>query len=512
MPLAADRASLPVVSLPDLSSISPSAQSQLRSAYAALQDSMREPTRSDVDLGTAHGEVGKLLMAAGYRDSAEAAFVNAQALARDEIRWPYYLGHLHYADGDAAAAGACFARALELRPDDVLSLIWLGRTELDRGRPVDAEPRFQKALKIETRSAAALLGLGQAALARQDYARAVQLLEQASAIDAKAGPVQYSLGMAYRGAGDVVRAEAHLARRSAVKVQLNDPLMEELDMLLETPMAFELRGKQALDRGEWGAAAAHFRKGIELAPDEPSLRHKLGTALAMSGDRAGAIDEFETVVRRWPAFTQGQYSLGVVLAGSGRRQEAVDRFLMALKSDSKDAQVLLQLVETLRASGRSEASLPYYQRASEVDPRLAEARFGYVLALVRLQRYVEARDHLDQAMKVFSDQPGFAHAAARLLAAAPDDRVRDGARALSIMKGLLDDRPASTALAETMAMALAEAGQYQEAVKWQRAAIDLARKSGFSDLVPGLEEKLAQYERGKPWRRPWGDEIAFVTL
>ena len=33
------------------------------------------------------------------------------------------------------------------------------------------------------------------------------------------------------------------------------------------------------------------------------------------------------------------------------------------------------------------------------------------------------------AMKAFPDQPGFAHALARLLAAAPDDRVRDGARA-----------------------------------------------------------------------------------
>jgi tetratricopeptide (TPR) repeat protein len=507
-----DRASLPAVSLPDLSNISPSAQTQMRDAYAALQNRMQDPTASDGDLGAASGELGKLLMAAGYRDAAERALVNAQALARDDIRWPYYLGHLRYAKGDTANAAASFEHALQRRPEDVLSLIWLARTELDRGRPVEAEPRFQKALAAEPRSAAALLGLGQAALAKQDYARAVQLLEQASAIDAKAGAVQYSLGMAYRGVGDVVRAEAHLAQRNSIKVQLNDPLMEELDMLLETPIAFELRGKQALDRGEWAAAAADFRKGIGLAPDEPSLRHKLGTALAMSGDHAGAIQTFEYVVRRWPGFAKGQYSLGVILAASGRRQEAIDRFMTAVKSDPTDVQVLLQLAETLRASGRSEASLSYYERASEVDPRLAQARFGYVMSLVRLKRYDEARDHLDRAMNVFPDQPGFAHAAARLLAAAPDDRARDGRRALAIMKGLVADRPVSTALAETMAMALAEVGQYAEAVKWQHAAIDEARKSGFPDLVPRMEERLALYERGRPCRTPWGDEIAFITL
>src|SRR5262245_41711587 len=304
MPLAVDRATLPPVSLPDLSNISPFAQTQLRSAYAALENRMRNPTHSDVDLGTAYGEVGKVLMAAGYRDSAEAAFVNAQALALDDIRWPYYLGHLNIAKGDSANAVASFERVLQLRPDHVTSRIWLGRTQLDRGRPLEAEPHFQKALSIQPGSAAALLGLGQVALAKRNYDHAIQYLEQASSIDPEAGAVHYALGMAYRGAGNVSKAEAQLHKRSSVKIQLPDPLMEELDTLLETAIAYELRGKEAMDRGDWAAAATQFRKGIQLAPDEPSLRHKLGTALAMSGDSAGALQEFEYVARRWPAFAK----------------------------------------------------------------------------------------------------------------------------------------------------------------------------------------------------------------
>ena len=511
MPSPPDRATLQQVSLPDLSRISVSAQNQLREGYASLQGRMRAPGTTDVDLGTAYGEMGKLLMAAGYRGAAEDCFLNAEALATTDIRWPYHLGHVHQANGDSSSAAASFERALRLRPDDVPSLLWSGRADLDRGRPAEAEPRFEKALSLQPGSASALLGLGQVALAKQEYARAVQYLEQALSSDSKAGVIHYSLGMAYRGIGDVAKAEAHLRQRSSVKIHLPDPLMEEMETLLETAMAYEVRGMQALDKGEWAAAVGYLRKGIQLAPEEPSLRHKLATALALSGDTPGAIRQFEDVARRWPMFAKGQYSLGVLLAANGRPREAVDRFMAAVKGDPADVQARLQLADALQASGRLEASLVHYEQATQLDPRVAAARFGHAMALVRLKRYQDARDHLDQAMKVFPDQPGFAHVTARLLAAAPDDRARDGRRALGILQDLLSDGRPSIGLAETMAMALAEVGQYGEAARWQRDAIVEAKKAGLSDM-PRMAENLQLYEQGKPCRMRSGDELGFFKL
>jgi tetratricopeptide (TPR) repeat protein len=510
-PIPPDRATLPQISLPDLSKISPSAQSQLREGHAALLAKMQAGV-PDIELGTAYGELGKLLMAAGYRDVAEACFQNAERVAVSDARWPYYLGHLNYASGDSPKAAASFERALQLRPDDAVTLLWLGRADLDRGRYADAGRRFERALSLQPRSASALLGLGEVALAKQEYGRAVQYLEQALSIDAKAGVIHYSLGMAYRGLGDVVKAESHLRQRNSARVQLSDPLMDEIVTLLETAMAYEIRGREALEKGEWTAATEFFRKGVELAPDEPSLRHKLGTALAASGDTRGAIRQFEDVVRRWPTFAKGHYSLGIILAGSGRHREAADRFTAALKNDPSDVQARLQLAEALRADGRFEDSLRHYDQAAELDPRIADAHFGHAMALVRLNRYREARDRLSHAMQVFPDQPGFAHAAARLLAAAPDEDARDGQRALTILAKLLRERPATIAMAETMAMALAEVGQYGEAAKWQRGAIADALRSGVSGGAPRMAESLKLYEQGRPSRMAPGDERAFVGL
>ena len=56
----------------------------------------------------------------------------------------------------------------------------------------------------------------------------------------------------------------------------------------------------------------------------------------------------------------------------------------------------------------------------------------------------------------------FTHPLARLLAAASEDQVRDGRRALTIVETLLEEEQ-SFLLGETLAMTLAELGQYAAA-------------------------------------------------
>jgi tetratricopeptide (TPR) repeat protein len=413
-PAPPDRRTLRAIALPDLSGAEPSVARQLRGGYASLVATMQKPGTTDADLGMAYGEMGRLLMAAEYRDAAEPCFLNAQMLAPSDGRWPYYLAHLYKAVGDASDEVRSFERALQVQPDDLATLVWLGDTYLDQGRPADAEPLFAKALSLDPRSVPALYGLGQALLARQEYAGAVDRLEQALALDPKEITIHYPLAMAYRGMGNLEQAAAHLRARGPGEIKPPDPLMEQLSTLLESAVAYEVRGAQALDESQWEAAAMYFRKGIELAPGEPSLRHKLGTALAMTGDTRGATQQFEEVTRRWPRFSKAQYSLGVILAASGRYREAIERFTAAVKSDPTYAVAELQWAEALRASGHAAESLPHYEQAMRLDPRVARARLGYAMALAGLNRYQEARAQLSEGVKIYPNQPEFADAMARL--------------------------------------------------------------------------------------------------
>src|SRR5215467_4081395 len=259
------------ITLPDLARAAPSVQQQLRNMYASLQKKVDAANTPTDQLALAYGEMGTLLMAAEYREDAEAALLDAQTFNPRDPRWPYYLAHLYKTKGDAPKSAAAFARALELKPDDVPTLVWLGEARLDEGKPDEAEPLFAKAAALQPASVAALYDLGRVALAKQDY----------------------PLAMAYRGAGDQAKAQAHLAQRGTLAIKPDDPLMKQVEKMLNSAIGYEVNGADALDRGDWKGAADAFRKGIEVAPKEASLHHKLGTALALMGDGQGAIDQFQ---------------------------------------------------------------------------------------------------------------------------------------------------------------------------------------------------------------------------
>ena len=87
------RPPLRATSLPDLSRAAESVQSQLRERHAALTRTTANPKASSGELAAAYGAMGMLLMAAEYREAAEPDLLDAEVLAPDEVKWPYYLAH-----------------------------------------------------------------------------------------------------------------------------------------------------------------------------------------------------------------------------------------------------------------------------------------------------------------------------------------------------------------------------------------------------------------------------------
>ena len=497
------RAGLQAVSLPDLSRMVPSAQTQIRDSYKALTQKIATRSTTVVELADAYGEFGKLLMAADQRDAAKPCFLNAQTLAPADFRWPYYLGHLHRKNGDLSNAVAAFERALQLKPADVATLVWLGNLHLDEGHPAQASPRFERALSLQPSSRSALFGLGRVALAEQQYTRAIENLEAVLRQDAQAAAVHYPLAMAYRAIGDTKQAEVHLRLREDRQVLPADPLIVELETLLESPQTYESRGIQALDNKDWPEAEALFRKGLELAPDHAALRHRLGTALYMKGDVRGAEDQFEHVVRTSPGYHLAQYSLGVLLQTQGRHAEAIEHLSAALKTKANYTDARLRLANSLRHVSRAADAVLHYDQVLVEAPDNTEARFNRAIAFVQLHRYRDARNSLADAMQTHPDESLFAHGLARLLASAPDDTVRDGARAIALVQMLLKKDQRTLDLGETFAMALAESGRFDEAASVQRDLLRGAEQSALKAVVPRLAHNLAKYEHREPCRTPW---------
>jgi len=455
-----------------------------------------------------------LLQAAEYYDAAEPAYLNAQTLAPSEPRWPYYLAHLYKNRGENDRSRAAFERVLELRPDDVPTLIWLGRASLERGDANEAERLLERADRAAPRTVAVLAARGQAAIIRRDFPAAVKQLEAALEIDPSAASLHSSLATAYRALGDTSRADAHAKAWRNTEILVPDPLRQELDLTLNSALSYELRGVRAMEARDFKAAADFFRSGIKLSaistPLGRSLRHKFGTVLYLTGDVDGAMEQFTAIVNAAKSSggdestARAHYSIGVIMASRDRVDDAITHLNAAIEQSPTYGEAHQALGDMLRRVHRDEMALTHYREALAINPKSAESRFGYAMALVRLRRYREARDWVTDAMQRHPDRSEFKHALARLLAASPDDGVRDGPRALALVDELLTG-PKSPALGETTAMALAENGRFDEAIDVQKKVIEAARSQPDATDVAFMTANLRRYESHRPCRTPWGD-------
>ncbi len=502
------------VALPDLGALHASVRQRLSEAHASLTAAAARPGAAPAARADAWGELGMAFMSARFAGEAARCFENARQLAPADARWSYYLGHIRKNTGDLSGAAESFERARDLRPGDLATLIWLGRVLLDLARPVEAAEHFGQAAVVHPNQPVVRFELGRAALARRDYARAVEHLSAALALVPDATVIHYPLAMAYRGVGDLDRAAHHLERRggrgsrgytAGVAIGMPDPLLRALDGLVETPQSHRDRGLDAAALLDWPEAVKSYRLAIEAEPDYAAMRVNLGTALERVGDARGALAEYEAALRLDPGLWEAWYGRGDLLERGGRDDEAIASFRSAVTENPTFVAAHLRLGDALRRTDRLDEALTHYRRVIALHPGDANARFGEAMALVRLGRYAEARDRLEEALRVLPDQPMFGPALARVLAAAPDDAVRDGARAWALVAGLADDQQ-HPGVFETLAMALAELGHFDLALDWQRLAMTAAVRAGRADVAQQMAASLALYAGRRPSRTPWRDD------
>ena len=89
-----------------------------------------------------------------------------------------------------------------------------------------------------------------------------------------------------------------------------------------------------------------------------------------------------------------------------------------------------------------------------------------------------------------------------MLAACPDDDVRDGREALRLAQRSMELRQ-TIDHAETVAMALAELGRFDEARSLQEQVVAQRQAQGESRQLSRSQRYLEVYQQQRPVRAPW---------
>ena len=158
-------------------------------------------------------------------------------------------------------------------------------------------------------------------------------------------------------------------------------------------------------KGQYEAAIVEWRKALQLGPNEANIYLNLGVALARLGRSNEAMAQYQKALEINPAAVEVLVRLGIALAEAGRFDEAIARYRKVLEirqendSEAYDATTYNLVGEALSGKGETAEALKNFEKATRLRPGFGPNLYDQALALVRLNRFEEAQESVEAALR-----------------------------------------------------------------------------------------------------------------
>ena len=250
-------------------------------------------------------------------------------------------------------------------------------------------------------------------------------------------------------------------------------------------------------------AIGHYEQALRIKPDYSIAHFNLGIAFGQTGRVQEEIEQYQQALRINPAYAKAHRNLGIALEQRGRVQEAIEQYQQVLRINPDDAEVQNNLGTTLAQTGRGTEAIEHFEEAVRIKPDYTEAQYNLGVALIGLGRLQEAMGHWEQALRSKPDYAEAENSLAWLLATLAPADGGDPVRAVTLAERaceLTNNRVAG--YLDTLAVAYAAAGRFNDAIATAQKAIEMAGTAGQHQLVREIETRLKSYRAGQAWREP----------
>ena len=261
--------------------------------------------------------------------------------------------------------------------------------------------------------------------------------------------------------------------------------------------ALNRRGQLHVGDGLRDLATSDFSAALEYNPRNWHAVHNRGVSYAQSGQLAEAFDDFNQAIVLNPEHAKAHCNRATLFVQAKDLASALEDYLQAKQLNSKLVTAHVGLGRACHSLGRREEAISHFDEAIRLEPENVDTICSRADLLADMGRYGDALD--DYAHTIELD-PKFAHAyrnGAWLLATCPREQYRDAENAVLGARQALESNYGQRHVAlDTLAAALANAGQFKEAVTTVKRAIDLAPGDArFAYLA-----RLQLYQDGEPFR------------
>jgi tetratricopeptide (TPR) repeat protein len=261
------------------------------------------------------------------------------------------------------------------------------------------------------------------------------------------------------------------------------------------------------------AAVEHLRKALQIRPNYPTALFNLGLYLAMLAQREDvklsqreeAWKEAEACFRAILADSPRNYrtrrNLALLLSAEERLDEAREQFEQATQhgEDSDKAKAWHGLGEVLVQLGEWCGAAECFRKSLELPPELPRCRYSLAAVLEERGEAAEAREQYQEAFNANPELPHRAREEAWRLAA--DRHASPALRnwAVYLARQACHGEETDAEALDTLAVCLAAAGRFPEAVLKAERALKVAEAAGQKELADQICRRLELFRAGRPF-------------
>ncbi len=251
----------------------------------------------------------------------------------------------------------------------------------------------------------------------------------------------------------------------------------------------------------WRDSHSLFSHALAVTKDNAVAHLNFGAALEDQGQPAAALAEYQETVRLSPGLPIAYSNIGRILQTQGKPEAAVEYCRAAMLMEPKKPYLHDNLGIVLIEVGRWEQAMREFDEALRLNPEYAPAHYQKGRLLLKQGHDREAVNNLRQAVRIETNKLQMLIYVARVLATDEDPQARNGAEALiyASQANYLAGTP-QPVLLDTLALAYAELGRFDEAMKNEQQAVDLARNHGQLEDAGAMQQRLELYQKHQPWR------------
>jgi tetratricopeptide (TPR) repeat protein len=268
--------------------------------------------------------------------------------------------------------------------------------------------------------------------------------------------------------------------------------------------ALNRRGQLKAESGRDNEAIRDFDDAVRADAQRWRAIHNRGVLLAQVGEFEKAFDDFNRTVEINPEFAKAYSNRAALFVVAGNLKPALQDYARAIELDPTLAVAHRGRGRACHLVGRLDQAINHYDEAVRLAPDDAYAAASRADVLTDLGRYAEAARQYERAIEI---DPKSSHAysgSAWLLATCPDDAVRNSKLAIERSRTVIELTGGEDAASfDTLAAALASAGNFPDAVKTVRQAVHLAT----ADEREVFQDRLLMYQHAKPYRTAPVDKV-----